>query len=235
MANRIEPHQRQKIIRALQRKNRTYRQLSEDFSCSVSTIWRIAQDAGLSVRRTRTNPVEVPEETYDRAKRKSTLDRIYQSIDTEVSKGGLSSKQLLDLARAAREVNSARSAEDKLVDPDVVHERRRERGGGKASPLSLVDLNALGVPRDLEIYFAALDVQGAIEAGKPEEAMEAEERLKEACAAHGFKEAEIDIPAMLAKIDKDFRAHLEREEARRQARARPPKNDEVQYNGEGLA
>ena len=97
----------------------------------------------MAVRRTRTNPTEIPTETYDKEKRRATLDRIYRSIDEQVAKGGQSSKQLLDLARAAREVNSARANEDKHIDPNVVDEVKRDRVGSKASPLSLVDLNAM--------------------------------------------------------------------------------------------
>jgi len=145
------------------------------------------------------------------------LDRIYKSIDDQVSKGGQSSKQLLDLARAAKEVNSARAAEDKLVDPDslALEEKRAKVGGDEdGAVLKLVELNATGTPRHLDIYFATLDVSIAREAGKREEELEATDRLLEACAAHGFKEAEVDVDAMLAKLDRDFMAQLDREKAR---------------------
>ena len=78
-----------------------------------------------------------------------------------------------------------------------------------------------------------LDVQIALDAGNHEEAMEAEERVKDASAAHGFRESEIDIEAMLSKIDKDFHAQLAREEARKEARKQ--KAAEGEFNGQGLA
>jgi len=235
-AKRLERHEREKIVADLKRGNRTYKQISEKYSISLSTVHRYAEREGLTTRRTRTAPVEVPpDHTYDRDRRKATLDRIYKSIDDQVSKGGQSSKQLLDLARAAKEVNSARANEDKLVDPDALEEKRRDRVAGGQEALKLVDLNSVGTPRHLEVYFATLDLAIAREAGKHEEAIEAEERLKDACAGFGFKEAEVDVEAMILKVDRDFHAQLEREEARREARRRTSAKTEGEFNGQGLA
>ena len=131
MANRVEPHQRKKIIEALRRKNRTYAQLSREFSCSVSTIHRIAEAEGLTNRRARTSATEAvsKDDTYDKEKRVAVLDRILRSIDSQVGAGGQSTKQLLDLSRAAKEVSSARAAEDKLnPEPDPFEGKKDERG-----------------------------------------------------------------------------------------------------------
>ena len=190
---------------------------------------------GARQRNNRTAATDIPEETYDSSNRKAAPDRLMNAVDTQVAAGGQSSKQLLDLVRAAREISSARANEDKLVDPKLVDEKRRERGGSKASALSLVDLNAMGTPKNLEIYFSVRDVQIARDNGDHEEATEAEERVKEACAAHGFREGEIDIEAMLSNIDKDFHAQLAREEARKEARKQKKAEAEGEFDGLGIS
>ena len=233
-AKRLERHEKEAIVKDLKRGNRTYKQLSEKYSISLSTVHRLAEKEGLAYKRARTSPVAVtPDETYDSERRKATLDHIYKSIDDQVRKGGQSSKQLLDLARAAKEVNAARAGEDKLVDPDsLLEEKRAKRGGlGDAEVTKLVDLNAIGTPRHLEVYFATLDVQIAREAGNREEELEAVDRLREACEAHGFKEAEVDLEAMIQKIARDFQAQLARDEARRQKMG----EGALEYSGEGHA
>ena len=236
-AKRLERFQRDAVAQDVAKRKGSYEQIAKRHSTSPATVSRIAAEYGVGARQrnNRTAATDIPEETYDSSNRKAALDRLMNAVDTQVAAGGQSSKQLLDLARAAREISSARANEDKLVDPELVDEKRRERGGSKASALSLVDLNAMGTPKNLEIYFSVLDVQIARDNGDHEEATEAEERVKEACAAHGFREGEIDIEAMLSKIDKDFRAQLDREEARREARKRGSAKAEGEFNGQGLA
>jgi hypothetical protein len=234
-AKRLERFQRDAVAQDVAKRKGSYEQIAKRHSISQATVSRIPDEYGVGVksRNNRTAATEVPEETYDSSNRKAALDRLMKSVDDQVSRGGQSSKQLLDLARAAKEISTARANEDKLVDPDLIEEKRRDRDGRGASALSLVDLNAMGTPKDLEIYFSVLDVQGARDNGDHEEATEAEKRVKDACAAHGFREGEIDIEAMLSKIDKDFHAQLAREEARKEARKQ--KKAEGEFNGQGLA
>jgi hypothetical protein len=58
----------------------------------------------------------VPEHNYDRTKRISALDRMLNSIETMVANGGLSSRQLKDLAGVAPSVFSTRRQED--IEPE---------------------------------------------------------------------------------------------------------------------
>ena len=87
-AKRLERHHKEAVVKDLQKGNRTYKQLSQKHSISVSTIHRIAEAEGLTTKRTRTSATEIPEETYDGGRRRATLDRIMKSIDDQVARGG---------------------------------------------------------------------------------------------------------------------------------------------------
>jgi hypothetical protein len=241
-AKRLERFQRDAVAQDVAKRKGSYEQIAKRHSTSPATVSRIAAEYGVGARQrnNRTAATDIPEETYDSSNRKAALDRLMNAVDTQVAAGGQSSKQLLDLARAAREISSARAKEDKLGDPDNLAAPQREKRGteGGQEILKLVELTTLGVPKHLEIYFAALDIGVAREAGEHEKELEATGRLLDSCSALGFKASEVDVDAILAKIDRDFDAHLEREEARKQkmAEAKAPRDAEApEYNGEGLA
>ena len=120
---RLSKEQRGAIERDIRAKKKSFRQISLDHSTSISTISRIGAELGLASPRKKTQPVEVPEHSYDRTKRISALDRMLNSIDTMVERGGLSSRQIKDLAGAAKEVYATRRAEDIEPDPE---EKRKE-------------------------------------------------------------------------------------------------------------
>jgi len=125
---RLERHHKEAILNDLRKRQGTYQQLSRKHSVSVSTIHRIAEQEGLTNRRQRTSAVERPEHTYDKEKRVGVLDRILKSVEDTVSKGGLSSKQLLDISRAAKEVSAARQNEDRIDPESIAAQKPDEKG-----------------------------------------------------------------------------------------------------------
>lgn len=118
---RLSKEQRESITQEIRAKRKSFQQISREHLVSISTVSRIAAELGLSSPRKKTKPAEVPEQSYDRAQRISALDRIAHSIDTTVANGGLSSRQLKDLASAAQVVYAARRAED-LLEPSEAAE-----------------------------------------------------------------------------------------------------------------
>jgi transposase-like protein len=120
---RISAVQKEDIIRDIRARKMSYQSISKKHSVSVSTVSRLANELGLGRPQKKTQPGEVPEHSYDRTKRISALDRMLQSIDTMVERGGLSSKQIKDLAGAAKEVYATRRQED--IEPDPEEEKQK--------------------------------------------------------------------------------------------------------------
>jgi hypothetical protein len=118
-----------------------------------------------------------------------------KSIEDTIAAGGLNTKQLFDLARSVRELTTSRRGEDQL--PDALDVDSSTRGFGASDPLSLVEVDDKGVPKNLQVYFSVLDVEVARDRGDEEGALAAEERVREAMKEAGFKDSEIDIDAMI--------------------------------------
>ena len=111
-AKRLERFQRDAVAQDVAKRKGSYEQIAKRHSISQATVSRIADEYGVGVKsRTlnRTAATEVPEETYDSSNRKAALDRLMHAVDSQIAAGGQSSKQLLDLARAAREISSLRA------------------------------------------------------------------------------------------------------------------------------
>jgi len=145
----------------------------------------------------------VPEHSYDRKKRISALDRMAHAIEQTVANGGLSTKQLFDLSRAAQSVYATRRLEDTEPEPE---ERGLlgNRGGSRQDMDYLVSCDHRGVPRDTEAYFAVLDVGDARERGTKEEAAEMWEKMVEVFTRHGVRVTDADFQVMMDKIQSDF-------------------------------
>ena len=195
---------------------------------SISTVSRLAAENGLSSPRKRTPAVEVPEDSYDREQRKAVLDRMLHSIDKMVERGGLSSRQLKDLASAVKEVNASRSSLDTIPDP---RETSFKRYRGEEAYDELLGVDANGAPKHLGIYFGVLDIETARERGDNEEA---EERVRAACLEAGMEESEIDFDKMLSKIRTDFEEDIGDRQGRSQEEKKGEERSE-EYLGEGLS
>jgi transposase-like protein len=115
---RLRKEEKEAIVRDIRAKKKSFQQISRDHSVSISTVSRFAAELGLASPRKKTKPAGVPEHSYDRARRISALDRMVLSIEQMVSNGGLSSRQLKDLAGAAQSVFATRRAEDIEPEPE---------------------------------------------------------------------------------------------------------------------
>jgi transposase-like protein len=113
---RLSTEEKESILKALRRNSKSFQSIAKEHSVSISTISRIAAEHGLSSPRKRTSAADVPENSYDRVQRISALDRMLNSIDKMVERGGLSTRQIKDLAGAAQSVFSTRRAED--IEPE---------------------------------------------------------------------------------------------------------------------
>jgi hypothetical protein len=113
---RLSKEEKESIVRDIRAKKQSFQQISKKHSVAISTVSKMAAELGLSSPRKRTKPGTLPEHSYDRTKRISALDRMLNSIESMVERGGLSSRQIKDLAGAAKEVYATRRAED--IEPD---------------------------------------------------------------------------------------------------------------------
>ena len=125
---RVSKEAKEVIIRDIRAKKQSFQAISRKHSVSISTVSKLAAELGLASPRKKTKPVDVPERSYDRAQRISALDRMLNSIETMVAGGGLSSRQLKDLAGAAKEVYATRRAEDIEPDPDPYKDKKDKDG-----------------------------------------------------------------------------------------------------------
>jgi hypothetical protein len=113
---RLSKEEKEAILKDIRAKRKSFQQISKDHRVSISTVSRMAAELGLSAPRKKTKPTDVPEHSYDRSKRISALDRMLGSIEQMVSNGGLSTRQIKDLAGAAQSVFSTRRQED--IEPE---------------------------------------------------------------------------------------------------------------------
>jgi hypothetical protein len=198
---RLSKETREGIEKDLRAGKKSMRSISVDHNCSISTVSKLAAELGLSSPRKRSKPAQQPDHSYDKPRRIAVLDRMLKSIEDTIAAGGLNTKQLFDLARSARELTTSRRGEDQL--PDALDVDSSARGNRGVDPLSLVEVNDEGVPKNLQVYFSVLDIEIARDRGDGEGALAAEERVREAMKGAGFKDSEIDIDALIKAADKD--------------------------------
>src|ERR671921_2176665 len=192
---RLTKEQKAALVADLRAGKKTFRSISFDHNCSISTVSKLAAELGLSSPRKKSKPTEQPDHSYDKPRRIAVVDRMLKSIEDTIAAGGLNTKQLFDLARSARELTTSRRGEDQL--PDALDVDSSARGNGGVDPLSLVEVNDEGVPKNLQVYFSVLDIEIARDRGDGEGALAAEERVREAMKGAGFKDSEIDIDTMI--------------------------------------
>jgi hypothetical protein len=111
---RLSKGEKEAILNDIRSRSLSFQSISKKHRVSISTVSRLAAENGLASPRKRTPAVEKPEHSYDREQRKSVLDRMLHSIDRMVERGGLSSRQLKDLASAAKEIAASRRSEDTI-------------------------------------------------------------------------------------------------------------------------
>src|SRR5215210_3910359 len=110
----LASEERLEIVEALRRGNLSHRALAQQFNRSQSTISGIAKDAGISSshRRKRTPAAKDLESTYSREERIRFEDRILGVLDEMVAAGGLSPREVREVAQAAKVALDARRSED---------------------------------------------------------------------------------------------------------------------------
>ena len=219
---RLTKEQKAALAADLRAGKKTFRSISVDHNCSISTVSKLAAELGLSSPRKKSKPTEQPDHSYDKPRRIAVLDRMLKSIEDTIAAGGLNTKQLFDLARSARELTTSRRGEDMLPDGSALDGQENSLRGSRADYTSLVGLNERGVPRNLEIHFGLLDLQGARVEGNEEKARDIEDRVRNACRKAGLPEHEINFDAMIKELDKDFHES-------------PRREGPLEYQGEGLA
>src|SRR5919112_962808 len=204
---RLTKEQKAALVADLRAGKKTFRSISVDHNCSISTVSKLAAELGLSSPRKKSKPTEQPDHSYDKPRRIAVLDRMLKSIEDTIAAGGLNTKQLFDLARSARELTTSRRGEAQL--PDAIDVDSSARGNGGVDPLSLVEVDDEGVPKNLQVYFSVLDIEIARDRGDEEGALAAEERVREAMKGAGFKDSEIDIDTMIKAASKAQEADKE--------------------------
>ena len=197
---RLSKPEMQSIVDDIRSRTLSFQSISKKHRVSISTVSRLAAENGLTSPRKRSSAVEKPEHSYDREQRKSVLDRMLHSIDKMVERGGLSSRQLKDLASAAKEIAASRRSEDTLPNGSVQPSRGPSDG---TSYESLVSLYKDGTPRNIAALFALHDKEIARDAGDAEGEENAKDRLREACRQAGLSGDDVPIDAMIAAADKE--------------------------------
>jgi hypothetical protein len=227
---RLSKPEKEAILNDIRSRSLSFQSISKKHRVSISTVSRLAAENGLTSPRKRSSAVEKPEHSYDREQRKSVLDRMLHSIDRMVERGGLSSRQLKDLASAAKEISASRRSEDTLPDGNVQPSRSP---GNEQSYESLVSLHADGTPRNISALFALRDIEIARDAGDAEGEENAKERLRWACRQAGLGDVDVPIDAMIAAADKE---HDEKYgSSDRSPQQEPSEAREPEFDGQGLA
>jgi hypothetical protein len=197
---RLSKPEKEAILNDIRSRSLSFQSISKKHRVSISTVSRLAAENGLTSPRKRSSAVERPEHSYDREQRKSVLDRMLHSIDKMVERGGLSSRQLKDLASAAKEIAASRRSEDTLPNGNVQPSRGPSDG---ASYESLVSLHDDGTPKNIAALFALRDIEIARDAGDAEGEENAKERLREACRQAGLSDVDVPVDAMIAAADRE--------------------------------
>ncbi len=224
---RLSKPEKEAILNDIRGRSLSFQSISKKHRVSISTVSRLAAENGLTSPRKKSKPVSAAPHSYDKARRTDVLDRMLYSIDSTVAAGGLSTKQIFDLSRPAREIATARRSEDTLPDPLGVSRGKSFASDG-ASYESLVSLYEDGTPKDIAALFATLDIQIARDAGDAEGEENAKDRLREACRQAGLSGDDVPIDAMIAAADKEHHEKYGSSEAQAE-------DAEAEYQGEGLS
>jgi hypothetical protein len=199
---RLSKPEKEAILNDIRGRSLNFQSISKKHRVSISTVSRLAAENGLASPRKRSSAVEKPEHSYDREQRKSVLDRMLHSIDKMVERGGLSSRQLKDLASAAKEIAASRRSEDTVPNSNVQPSRGPSDG---ASYESLVSLHADGTPKNIAALFALRDIEIARDAGDAEGEENAKDRLRQACVEAGLSDIDVPIDRMIDLADRDVK------------------------------
>ena len=197
---RLSKPEKESIVDDIRSRTLSFQSISKKHRVSISTVSRLAAENGLTSPRKRSSAVEKPEHSYNREQRKSVLDRMLHSIDKMVERGGLSSRQLKDLASAAKEIPASRRSEDTLPNGNVQPSRDPSDG---ASYESLVSRYEDGTPRNIAALFALRDIEIARDAGDAEGEENAKDRLREACRQAGLRDVDVPFDRMIEVADKE--------------------------------
>src|SRR5919107_1798994 len=192
---RLTKEQKAALVADLRAGKKTFRSISVDHNCSISTVSKLAAELGLSSPRKKSKPTEQPDHSYDKSRRIAVLDRMLKSIEDTIAAEGLNTKQLFDLARSARELTTSRRGEDQL--PDALDGQEDSRGS-KADYTSLVSLRPDGTPKNIAALFSTLDIQIARDADDREGEESAKDRLREACQSAGLSPINVPFDQMIA-------------------------------------
>jgi len=203
---RLSKPEKEAILNDIRSRTLSFQSISKKHPVSISTVSRLAAENGLTSPRKRSSAVEKPEHSYDREQRKSVLDRMLHSIDKMVERGGLSSRQLKDLASAAKEISAIRRSEDTIPDPRELSRGKSFWGpGDEPTYESLVTPNDQGIPPSFPAYMATFDLEEAsLETGSLSEpaALDAQEaakdRIRDACVKAGLSGEDVPFDKMLA-------------------------------------
>jgi hypothetical protein len=160
---RLSTEEKESILKDIRAKKKSFQQISKDHRVSISTVSRMAAELGLASPRKKTKPADVPEHSYDRTRRISALDRMVLSIEQMVSNGGLSSRQLKDLAGAAQSVFATRRAEDIEPDPEEKKKETTVWLGEFATP---GESRGIGVDPETEIGKQMVEFSNQLNAGR---------------------------------------------------------------------
>src|SRR5919107_3277203 len=94
---RLTKEQKAALVADLRAGKKTFRSISVDHNCSISTVSKIAAELGIPSRRGRkSKPAEQPDHSYDKQRRIAVLDRMLKSIEDTIASGGFNNKQLFD-------------------------------------------------------------------------------------------------------------------------------------------
>jgi transposase-like protein len=218
---RLSKQEKEAILDDIRSGTLSFQSIAKKHRVSISTVSRLAAENGLTSPRKRSSAVEEPEHSYDREQRKSVLDRMLHSIDKMVERGGLSSRQIFDLSRSAREVATARRSEDTL--PEEVS-KKNSFSGNAPTYGDLVSLHADGTPKNIAALFSLRDIETARIMGDAEGEENATDRLRQACRAAGLSDIDIPIDAMITVADAEHEARYPSAQA---------EDAEAEYQGEG--
>jgi hypothetical protein len=106
------------ILEVLRRGNLSHHEIAKRFNRAQSTVSKIARDASITPthRRKRSGAAKDPETTYGKEQRIAFQDRFIGVLEDMVESGGLTPKDVREVAQAAKVVLDARRSED--VEPD---------------------------------------------------------------------------------------------------------------------
>lgn len=203
---RLTKEQKAALVADLRAGKKTFRSISVDHNCSISTVSKIAAELGLSSPRKKSKPTEQPDHSYDKSRRIAVLDRMLKSIEDTIASGGLNTKQLLDLARSARELTTSRRGEDQL--PDALDVDGGTSGAGRLPAREedyddLVKLYDDRVPRNIPVLFAVHDLEQAQLDGDEEAQEAAKERIRTGCRRAGLSDVDVPYSRMIQVADRE--------------------------------